>query len=88
MEERLQLPDGLHTYLSVKFPIYSVEGAPEGLCGISTNITEKLKKAQEQLRLLSGSIMAGQEKREPPLPGNCMMNWGRYSPLCAWMPSG
>ncbi len=61
VEEHLQLPDGLHTYLSVKFPIYSVEGAPEGLCGISTNITE-LKKAQEQLRLLSGSIMAGQEK--------------------------
>ena len=61
VEEQIQLPDGLQTYLSVKFPIYSEEGAPEGLCGICTNITE-LKKAQEQLRLLSGSIMAGQEK--------------------------
>ena len=61
VEEHLQLPDGLQTYLSVKFPIYSEEGEPEGLCGIATNITE-LKKAQEQLRLLSGSIMAGQEK--------------------------
>ncbi len=30
-------------------------------CGISTDITE-LEKAQERLRLLSGSIMAGQEK--------------------------
>lgn len=31
------------------------------MCGISTDITE-VKKAQEQLRRLSGSIMAGQEK--------------------------
>ena len=61
VEEHIQLPDGQQTYLSVKFPIYSEEGAPAGLCGICTNITE-LKKAQEQLRLLSGSIMAGQEK--------------------------
>jgi PAS domain S-box-containing protein len=61
VEEQIQLPDGQHTYLSVKFPIYDEWGAPEGLCGIATDITE-LKKAQEQLRLLSGSIMAGQEK--------------------------
>jgi PAS domain S-box-containing protein len=61
VEEQFKLPDGLHTYLSVKFPIYHESGLPEGLCGIATNITA-LKKAQEQLRLLSGSIMAGQEK--------------------------
>jgi PAS domain S-box-containing protein len=61
VEGQIQLPDGPHTYLAVKFPIYNEWGAPDGLCGISTDITE-LKKAQEQLRLLSGSIMAGQEK--------------------------
>jgi PAS domain S-box-containing protein len=61
VEERVPLPDGVHTYLSVKFPIYDEQGAADGLCGISTDITE-LKKAQEQLRLLSGSIMASQEK--------------------------
>ncbi len=61
VEEQVTLPDGPHTYLSVKFPIYNEQGEPEGLCGISTDITE-LKKAQEQLRLLSGSIMASQEK--------------------------
>ncbi len=61
VEEHIPLSDGLHTYLSVKFPIYNARGATEGLCGIATDITE-LKKAQEQLRLLSGSIMAGQEK--------------------------
>jgi len=61
VEEQINLADGVHTYLSVKFPIYDEQGEPEGLCGISTDITE-LKKAQEQLRLLSGSIMASQEK--------------------------
>jgi PAS domain S-box-containing protein len=61
VEEQIPLSDGIHTYLSVKFPIYNSWGAAEGLCGIATDITE-LKKAQEQLRLLSGSIMAGQEK--------------------------
>jgi PAS domain S-box-containing protein len=61
VEEQIPLADGLHTYLSVKFPTYNASGAAEGLCGIATDITE-LKKAQQQLRLLSGSIMAGQEK--------------------------
>ncbi len=45
----------------MKFPLYSEQGAPTGLCGIATDITE-LKKAQDQLRRLSGSIMANQEK--------------------------
>jgi PAS domain S-box-containing protein len=61
VEERVALKDGVHIYLSVKFPLYDEQGKVDGLCGISTDITE-LKKAQEQLRLLSGSIMASQEK--------------------------
>ena len=61
VEERVPQQDGVHIYLSVKFPIYDEQGNTDGLCGISTDITE-LKKAQEQLRLLSGSIMASQEK--------------------------
>jgi PAS domain S-box-containing protein len=61
VEERVPLKDGVHTYLSVKFPIYDERGEVDGLCGISTDITA-LKKAQEQLRLLSGSIMNRQEK--------------------------
>ena len=60
-EEAMPPPDGRRTYLSVKFPLYNEQGAPTGLCGIATDITE-LKKAQDQLRRLSGSIMANQEK--------------------------
>ena len=61
VEELVPQADGTHTYLSVKFPLYNANGMVDGLCGISTDITA-LKKAQEQLRLLSGSIMASQEK--------------------------
>ncbi len=61
VEERLYQSDGQHTYLTVKFPVYDEAGSPRGLCGIATDITA-LKKAQEQLRRLSGSIMANQEK--------------------------
>ncbi len=61
IEEHLPQHDGIHTYLSVKFPLYDEHGVAIGLCGISTDITE-VKKAQLQLKRLSGSIMAGQEK--------------------------
>ena len=61
VEEPIPHEDGVHTYLMVKFPIYDDQGVANGLCGIATDITE-LKKAQDQLRRLSGSIMASQEK--------------------------
>ncbi len=61
VEEALPPPAGLRTYLSVKFPLYDEQGVPTGLCGIATDITE-LKQARDQLRRLSGSIMANQEK--------------------------
>ena len=59
-----QMPHGdgtIHYYLSVKFPFYGEDGEASGVCEISTDITE-VKKAQDQLRRLSGSIMASQEK--------------------------
>jgi len=61
LEEQIPHDDGLHTYLSVKFPVYDALGAPSGVCGILTDVTA-LKKAQDQLRRLSASIMENQEK--------------------------
>ena len=61
VEEQIDQQDGLHTYLSVKFPIFAESGKIRGVCGIGSDITA-VKKAQEQLRRLSGSIMANQEK--------------------------
>ena len=60
-EEIIPQTDGVHTYLSVKFPVYDEGGSIRGVGGIATDITD-LKKAQNQLRRLSGSIMANQEK--------------------------
>jgi PAS domain S-box-containing protein len=61
VEEQIPQADGIHTYLSVKFPIYSESGKTRGICGIASDITAA-KKAHEQLRRLSGSILANQEK--------------------------
>ncbi|MEK6196760.1 MAG: PAS domain S-box protein [Desulfobacterales bacterium] len=60
-EERVVHNGDVHTYLSVKFPVYTESGVVNGVCGISTDITA-VKKAQDQLRRLSGRIMASQEK--------------------------
>ncbi len=61
-EEQMPHPDGTtHDYLSVKFPFYGADGDASGVCEISTDITDVIK-AQKQLRRLSASIMAGQEK--------------------------
>jgi PAS domain S-box-containing protein len=61
VEERVVHNSEVHTYLSVKFPVYDEAGIVNGVCGISTDITA-VKKAQDQLRRLSGRIMASQEK--------------------------
>jgi PAS domain S-box-containing protein len=53
--------NGINTYLSVKFPVYDAKGDVSGVCSISTDVTA-LKKAQDQLRRLSASIMESQEK--------------------------
>lgn len=48
-EEVLPHDDGLHTYLSVKFPLFNAAGEPYAVGGISTDITER-KQAEEALR--------------------------------------
>jgi PAS domain S-box-containing protein len=47
-EEIVPHPDGLHTYLSIKFPLKDASGVPYAICGISTDITER-KLVEESL---------------------------------------
>ncbi|MBW2593417.1 MAG: PAS domain S-box protein, partial [Deltaproteobacteria bacterium] len=61
IEEHIPQNEVIHTYLSVKFPVYNESGAVSGVCSISTDMSA-VKRAQDQLRRLSGSIMANQEK--------------------------
>ena len=39
VEESVPQDDGLHTYISAKFPLFSVKGEPYAVCGIATDIT-------------------------------------------------
>ncbi|MBA4276837.1 PAS domain S-box protein [Flavobacterium sp.] len=48
-EETIEQPDGSHTYIAVKFPLYDAEGRVYAIAGISTDITER-KKLEESLK--------------------------------------
>ncbi|KFE72104.1 PAS domain-containing protein [Hyalangium minutum] len=54
-EEQLPFHDGVHTFISAKFPLRSAMGGIEGLCGVSTDITDRkraeaaLQRANEEL---------------------------------------
>ncbi len=42
-------PDGLHSYIVLKFPIYDAEGHISGIGAVATDITER-KRAEERIR--------------------------------------
>jgi len=46
-EEMLERPDGMHTYLSVRFPLLDPLGKVYAVCGIFTDITEHKRAEQE-----------------------------------------
>ena len=54
-EEVAPHDDGLHTYVSVKFPLFDSDGVPYAVCGISTDITER-KGAEEVTRRLAAIV--------------------------------
>ena len=64
-EEVAPQADGLHTYISIKFPLCDHTGRPYAICGISTDITERkrieqtLRTHEEQLRLALTSTEVG-----------------------------
>jgi diguanylate cyclase (GGDEF)-like protein/PAS domain S-box-containing protein len=51
VEETVPHDDGLHTYISVKFPLRRMSGEIYAICGIATDITER--KQTEQLLMAS-----------------------------------
>jgi PAS domain S-box-containing protein len=53
-EETAPLRDGLHTYISIKFPLHDANGVAYAVCGISTDITAR-KQSDEALRVSEAS---------------------------------
>ncbi|OMH33926.1 ATP-binding protein [Motiliproteus sp. MSK22-1] len=55
IEEAAPQDDGLHTYISLKFPLFDAKGQCYATCGISTDITER-KKAEEVVQQLNADL--------------------------------
>ena len=51
VEEQAPQDDGLHTYISTKFPLKASDGTIAGICGIATDITDRkdLENASQRL---------------------------------------
>lgn len=77
-EELAPHEDGLHTYISIKFPLCDHTGTPYATCGISTDITERkrfedtLRTHEQQLRLALNSTEVG------------MWNWDLHTDQIYW----
>jgi PAS domain S-box-containing protein len=63
-EETAPLDDGLHTYISIKFPLRDEHGTPEGVCGISTDITQRLAAERQMRRLAQQLVTVREEERQ------------------------
>jgi PAS domain S-box-containing protein len=50
VEEQFERPDGMQTFLSMKFPLLDDEGRPFALAGISTNITDRKQSEEAVVR--------------------------------------
>jgi PAS domain S-box-containing protein len=66
IEERIPQTGGIHTYLSIKFPLDGPDGLPVGVCGIATDITDRKERESASRRLAaiiegSGDAIFGED---------------------------
>jgi PAS domain S-box-containing protein len=60
-EDRVETPDGARVFMTTKFALRDDEGKVTGVCGISAEITERVR-AEEQNRLLQEQMLRVQEE--------------------------
>ncbi|MBI5439203.1 MAG: MASE1 domain-containing protein [Nitrosomonadales bacterium] len=63
VEERVSQDDGIHTYISVKFPLRNISGEIYAVCGIATDITGR-KADEQRLRDLSAHMLDVREEEK------------------------
>jgi len=51
-EEQVPHDDGIHFYISKKFPLYDRKGQPYAICGISTDITDRKRTEMQKEQYL------------------------------------
>ncbi|MGA2713211.1 MAG: PAS domain-containing protein [Bryobacteraceae bacterium] len=49
IEEQVPHDDGLHTYISMKFPLEGPDGDIAGVCGIATDITRRCRAPEPSI---------------------------------------
>jgi PAS domain S-box-containing protein len=63
-EESVEQADGLHTYVSTKFPLLDADGRAVAVCGISTDITDRKRAEIELQRAKDAAESATRAKTE------------------------
>ncbi len=61
VEETYLGEDGLHTFLSLKFPLLDASGTPYGLCCVATDITKRKHRDDELRRAIEAAEFANRE---------------------------
>ncbi|KAM3105146.1 PAS domain-containing protein [Phormidesmis sp. 146-33] len=61
LEEKVPLDDGIHTYVAVKFPLLDQAGVTYAICGISTDISDRIRIEADRDRLLTDAQTAREE---------------------------
>ena len=71
IEEQVPHDDGMHTYISVKFPLHDSQGVVTAVAGISTDISDRLRaqQAEQELRLAHVFQRTLYPQRAPEIAG-------------------
>lgn len=80
-EESVPLPDGLHHFISIKFPLFDEAGKVTAMGGVSTDISERFR-IEESLRISQQRLLLHRE--QSPLG---IIEWNTDFEITGWNPA-